>query len=114
MARLSRSYAEAQAAADRDQLATASRDLRYWTARRATAEIVAPPVDATEVHFGSTVTLERSDGRKVTYRVVGEDEADPAKGTLSWVSPLAKQLTGKVVGDEVTAGAFTFEIRAIT
>jgi len=111
--RLSRTYADAQAASDRDLLASTSRDLRYWTARRASAEVVSPPSDSREVHFGSTVTLKRSDGRLQTYRITGEDEADPAKGTLSWVSPLARQLNHKATGDEVTAGAFTFEIVGI-
>lgn len=114
VSRLSKAYAEAQASADRGELAAAARDLRYWTARQATAEVVMPPAAGHEIQFGSTVTLERSDGRAVTYRIVGEDEADPAKGSLSWVSPLAQQLTGKSVGDEVTAGAYTFEIRDIT
>lgn len=113
VARLSRLYAEAQAAADRDALAAAARDLRYWTARRATAELVEGTASTHEVHFGATVTLTRSDGRTQIYRIVGEDEADPSKGLLSWVSPLARQLSGKGVGDEVTAGAFTFEIAAI-
>ena len=113
VAALSHAYAEAQAASDRDKLAAIARDLRYWTARRASAEVVAQPIDTNHVQFGSTVTLARSDGRKQTYRIVGEDEADPAKGTLSWVSPLAHQLQGRRVGDEVAAGAFTFEIEAI-
>jgi transcription elongation GreA/GreB family factor len=111
--RLSRTYAEAQAAADRDALAAVARDLRYWTARRASAELVEPPTDESEVHFGSTVTLQRSDGRVQTYQIVGEDEAEPAKGLLSWVSPLARQLSGKTIDEEVSAGAFTFEIRSI-
>jgi transcription elongation GreA/GreB family factor len=113
VAGLSHAYAEAQAASDRDRLATIARDLRYWTARRASAEVVAHPTDTSHVQFGSTVTLARSDGRKQSYRIVGEDEADPAHGTLSWVSPLARQLQGKRVGDDVAAGAFTFEIEAI-
>lgn len=113
VARLSRLYAEAQAAADRDGLAAAARDLRYWTARRATAELVEQPPAGDEVHFGATVTLRRSDGSEHVYRIVGEDEADPAKGLLSWVSPLAKALGGKTVGDDVTAGSFAFEIVSI-
>lgn len=108
--RLSRTYADAQAVSDRDLLASTARDLRYWTARRASAEVVTPPSGSGEVHFGSTVTMRRSDGRQQTYRITGEDEADPANGTLSWVSPLARQLTAKTIGDEVTAGPFTFEI----
>lgn len=112
--RLARDYAEAQAASDRDRLAALARDLRYWTARRASAEVVAPPSGATDVQFGATVTLLRSDERRQVYRITGEDEADPSKGSLSWVSPLARQLSGKTIGDEVAAGAFTFEIIAIS
>jgi transcription elongation GreA/GreB family factor len=59
------------------------------------------------------VTIERDDGRRQTYRVVGEDEADPTKGTLSYVSPLARALTGKAVGDVVQAGNSDAEIVAI-
>lgn len=111
VARLSRVYAEAQTAADRDGLAAAARDLRYWSARLGNAEVVAAPEDTDEVRFGATVVLLRSDdGRRQTYRIVGEDEADPRSGTLSWLSPLARALNGKGVGDEVQAGAATFEI----
>jgi transcription elongation GreA/GreB family factor len=99
--RLTREYAAAQTAADRAALSVTARDLRYWTARRASAELIVPPTDAKEVHFGSTVTFRREDGRTQTYRIVGEDEADPAKGTLSYVSPLARALMGKAVGDSI-------------
>lgn len=108
--RLSRAYAEAQAAADRAGLATVARDLRYWSARRAAAEAVDLPNSTEEVRFGSTVVLERGDQQRQTYRIVGEDEADPRAGTLSWVSPLARALCGKSVGDVVHAGAAQFEI----
>ena len=67
--------------------------------------MVEPPSDAAEVRFGSTVTIEREDGRRQTYRIVGKDEADPSLGTLSYVSPVAQALTGKQVGDIVQAGA---------
>ena len=50
------------------------------------------------MQFGATVTIERDDGRRQTFRIVGEDEADPARGTLSHVSPLARALFGKAVG----------------
>jgi len=104
VARLSQAHAAAVAAADRAAQAAAARDLRYWTSRQATAQLVAPPQDAKAVHFGSTVTVEREDGRRQTFRIVGEDEADPAKGTLSHVSPLARALIGKAVGDTVRVG----------
>jgi transcription elongation GreA/GreB family factor len=87
-----------------------NRDLRYWTARRANAHVVAAPMDHDAVRFGATVTLDRDDGRTQTFRIVGEDEADPEKGTLSHVSPLARGLMGKSVGDSVRVAAHTFEI----
>jgi transcription elongation GreA/GreB family factor len=59
------------------------------------------------------VTFERQDGRRQTYRIVGEDEADPAKGTLSYVSPLAQALMGKEIGDTVPIGQGQAEIIAI-
>lgn len=111
--RLSRAYAEAQASGDRAALNVAARDLRYWTARRASAEVVPPATDAREVRFGARVTFVREDGRRQTYRIVGEDEADPAKGTLSYVSPFARALLGKSVGDTVRAGPGEAEILAI-
>jgi transcription elongation GreA/GreB family factor len=89
------------------------RDLRYWQARRATAELVPPPVDATEVRFGATVIIERDDGRRQTWRIVGEDEADPAKGTVSYVSPLARALVGKSIGDVIAVAGNEAEIVGI-
>lgn len=112
--RLSQEHAAATAAADRAALARTARDLRYWTARRATAQVIPPPADCGEVHFGCTVKLGRDDGRQQTFRIVGEDEADPAKGTLSHVSPLARALMGKKVGDVVPAGQDEAEILAIS
>lgn len=93
--------AAAQGAADRTAIARASRELRYWTARRATAQPVRPPVDASIVGFGVTVVVERDDGRRQTFRIVGEDEADPSAGLISWISPLARALDGKEPGDVV-------------
>lgn len=106
--------AAAQTGNDRDAIARASRDLRYWDARRATAHVVPPFEDTSQVRFGHTVRLARDDGREQVFRIVGEDEADPARGTLSHVSPLARALFGKSVGDSVRAGAHDLEILAIT
>lgn len=108
-----RTHAAAQATGDRAALARAARELRYWTARRASAQVIDRPADKTRVHFGSTVTLRRDDGRRATYRIVGEDEADPARGTLSHVAPVARALMGKEVGDIVAAGNSEAEIVAI-
>jgi transcription elongation GreA/GreB family factor len=114
LARLHLEHAAAQEANDRALLAKTNRDLRYWTSRRATAQVMEPPKDAKEVHFGSTVTILRQDGRRQTYRIVGEDEADPSAGTLSYVSPVAQALMGKQVGDVVEAGAAEAEIVEIS
>ena len=65
------------------------------------------------MQFGSTVTIERDDGRRQTFRIVGEDEAEPAQGTLSYVSPVARALMNKSVGDVVQAGPSEAEIVGI-
>ncbi|MGQ0456178.1 MAG: transcription elongation factor GreA [Hyphomicrobium sp.] len=113
VARFVTALAEAQTQSDRGAIAAASRDLRYWTQRRATAEVMPAPKDVEFVQFGSKVTMLRADGRRQSFRIVGEDEADPAQGTLSYVSPLAQALMGKSAGDEVSAGASDVEIVAI-
>jgi transcription elongation GreA/GreB family factor len=113
LARLHHEHAAALDADDRPKLAKINRDLRYWTSRRATAQVVEPPKDTSEVRFGSTVTILREDGRRQTYRIVGEDEADPAHGTLSYASPVAQALMGKQLGDSVQAGTAEAEIVAI-
>ena len=114
LARLHHEHAAAQDADDRPRLAKINRDLRYWTSRRATAQVIEAPRDAAEVRFGSTVTIERDDGRRQTYRIVGEDEADPSLGTLSYASPVAQALMGKPVGEMVQAGTAEATIVAIS
>jgi transcription elongation GreA/GreB family factor len=106
-------YARMQAEGDRVGLGTAARDVRYWTARRSTAQLVPSTSGADVVQFGSQVTIERDDGRRQTFRIVGEDEADPKDGSISYVSPLARALVGKRVDDTVRAGATEAEITAI-
>ena len=113
LARLDKAHAAAVRAENREAIALTQRDQRYWTARRASAQVVATPPADGRVHFGSTVTLARGDGRRQTFRIVGEDEADPAHGTVSYVSPLARALTGRRVGDVVPAGDGEAEILAI-
>src|SRR2546423_14096191 len=103
-------HARAQSSGDRGAIANAARDVRYWTARRSTAQLMPPPEKSDKVQFGSTVTIERDDGRRQTWRIVGEDEAEPTQGTLSYVSPVARALMGKSVGDVVQAGQGDAEI----
>ena len=123
LAAIDAALAEAQAAygaaqaddgitADRTPMARATRDLRYWSARRASAELIEPHA-GDEVAFGNSVTIEREDGRTQTWRIVGEDEAEPARGTLAYVSPVARALAGRKVGDLITAGNSEAEIVAI-
>ncbi|WP_313000914.1 transcription elongation factor GreA [Brevundimonas sp.] len=98
--------------ADRTAMARATRDLRYWSARRASAQLLETTPDG-RVRFGGLVTIEREDGRTQAWRIVGEDEADPAKGSVSHVSPLARALMGKRVGDEATVAGQSVEIVAV-
>ena len=110
LTRLHEQHAQAQAAGDRAALAGVGRDLRYWTARRSTAQPMPAPEQTDKVQFGSTVTIVRDDGRRQTFRIVGEDEAEPAEGTLSYVSPVARALLNKAVGDVIQAGSGEAEI----
>ena len=98
--------------ADRTAMARATRDLRYWSARRATAQRVETEPDG-RVRFGGSVTLLREDGRRQTWRITGEDEADPAAGSVSHVSPLAVALMNRQVGDEAVVAGQTVEIIAV-
>jgi transcription elongation GreA/GreB family factor len=111
--RLGEALAAARADGDGSAAARHARDLRYWASRRGNAEIVPPPPDYDSVRFGTLVTLGHDDGRRKRYRIVGEDEAAPATGTISWVSPLATALLGLGVGDDVTVGGDRWVVLAI-
>jgi len=102
--------AKAERKADRERIAVVSRDLRYWTARRENAELSVPEPGSDVVRFGMGVTLEGDDGKKVHWKIVGEDEADPAKGTISHVSPMAVALFGKKIGDVAAVNGKEWEI----
>jgi len=90
---------------------TLARDLRYWEIRKSTAEVVQPSTDST-VAFGTTVTIIRK-GRTQTFRIVGVDEADPAKGMISFRSPLAAAILGAQESDVVEAAEPLGEIEII-
>ena len=71
-----------------------------------------------KVIFGTTVTVSNTEQQKsVTYKIVGEDEADATKGKISFASPLAKQLIGKFEGDllkvETPGGSVEYEIEKV-
>jgi transcription elongation GreA/GreB family factor len=99
--------------ADRTAMARATRDLRYYGARRASAQLVDAAVNDGIVRFGSSVTIDREDGRRQTFRIVGEDEADPAAGAVSYISPIARALMGRRVGEEVAVAGSDVEIVSI-
>ena len=104
--------AQGGVSADRSAMARAARELRYWSSRRASAQLVETAPEG-RVRFGGSVTLTREDGRAQTWKIVGEDEADPASGSVSHVSPLARALVGKAVGDEAVVAGQTVEIVAV-
>lgn len=113
IARLRSALNAARAEGDKHAEARALRDLRYWMARHASAELMTPPPANDVVHFGAQVDIERADGRRESYRIVGEDEADPAHGTISYVSPMAQALMGKTEGDVARVAGKDVEIISI-
>ena len=107
----------AQAIADandrRRALELAARDLRYFAERVASALPQPEPADTVVVAFGSQVTILRDDDRRQTFRIVGEDEADPRGGSIAYVSPLAQRLIGKRVGEAVEMDGREIELVAV-
>lgn len=124
LAQLHQQMAEAQRAYDvaggiedvnerRRQQAGPFRDLRYLAERLRTAQVVPLATDADTVAFGHRVTFERDGDRVQSFRIVGEDEAEPGQGSVSFVSPIARALLGKSVGDVVQLGDSEIEIIGI-
>jgi transcription elongation GreA/GreB family factor len=101
LGRFEAAHREALEGGDRTAACAASREIRYWGARRASAEVVKTSDDKSKASFGMTVSLRRDDGREQSFRIVGEDEADPSRGTLSHLSPLARALLTHGPGEAV-------------
>lgn len=101
MLRLEAELTAARAAGERGAVARVERDLRYWRQRRATATVVPPAQESDTVRFGHGVCLQTDAGEILRYRIVGEDESDPRRGLVSYVSPIAEALLGCRVGDLV-------------
>jgi transcription elongation GreA/GreB family factor len=97
----------------RRALEMAARDVRYFAERIASAIPQPEPAGAVVVAFGSQVTILRDDGRRQTFRIVGEDEADPRGGSIAYVSPLAHRLIGKRVDEAVEMDLREIEIVSI-
>jgi len=121
---ITRAIAEARAHGDLSENAEyhAAREKQGFTEARIAdvegklggAEVIEPPTSGDRVTFGSTVKLEDEDGKEVCYQIVGSDEAEPTRGRISVLAPLARGLVGKKVGDRVVAqlpgGKKTFDI----
>ena len=121
---ITKAIAEARAHGDLSENAEyhAAREKQSFTegrineldAKVGAAEVIDTPTGGDRVTFASTVRLEDENGKEVRYWIVGSDEAEPAKGKISILAPLARTLIGKRVGDSVTAtlpnGKKTFEI----
>jgi transcription elongation GreA/GreB family factor len=97
--------AEFAAARDDDTRNRVSRDLRHWSVRKASAQIVEAQ-NCDTVGFGCRVIIART-GRRQTLEIVGEDEADPAHARINWRAPIAAAILGAKVGETVTWEART-------
>jgi transcription elongation GreA/GreB family factor len=97
----------------RGAIAAAARDMRYFAERLKTARLMPDPAARETVAFGSVATFVRDDGRRQRFRIVGEDEADPRAGSISYVSPVARALIGKGPGDRVVLGDHEIEVLAV-
>jgi transcription elongation GreA/GreB family factor len=89
-------------AADETAAAAIGRDLRYWQTRKITAELAPIPV-GDKVEFGVRVGIKRN-GRRKTFLIVGDDEADPAAGMISFKAPLSQAMLGAEVGEALPFG----------
>ncbi|MRG91866.1 transcription elongation factor GreB [Polyangium spumosum] len=94
------------------------RRMHYLTKRLESAVVVDPKEQkGDKVFFGAAVEVEDEDGKRHTYRIVGEDEIDSKAGRISWKSPVGRALLGKRPGDVVTvrrpAGDIEMEIVSV-
>ena len=90
-----------QDAAGKQRLADLERDLRYFNQRLKSAHEVAPASSTQTVQIGSWVTYADDQGHEQRVQLVGEDQADAARGLINWGSPLGRALLGAQPGDEV-------------
>lgn len=87
--------------ADKQRLADAERDLRYFRARVQSAQVVPPATSQNKVQIGSRVRFVDEENHDHIVQLVGEDQADAARGLINWGSPLGRALLGAGPGDEV-------------
>jgi transcription elongation factor GreB len=126
--RVTRQVADAAALGDRSEnaeyiygkrrLREIDRRLHYLSKRLEELTVVTPnPANAARVYFGAWVRLESEDGATLEYRVVGPDEADVERGSISMDSPLGRALLSRAEGDEIAvrrpAGVASYTILKI-
>ena len=87
---------------DEAEIKAAKRDLRYWQTREVTAELAPAPSGVTAA-IGTQVSF-RLRGKTRSLSIVGDDEADPAKGLVSFSAPLSRALMGAEAGDVLEFG----------
>jgi transcription elongation GreA/GreB family factor len=109
--RIAQLEADLSAAVDEASTAAIKRDLRYWQTRRITAELAPIPV-GDKVEFGTQVRILLS-GKPRQFRLVGDDEADPALGMISFKSPLSQAMLGAEVDEVLPFGDNTEAIQII-
>ncbi|MEY4263765.1 MAG: hypothetical protein RL373_333 [Pseudomonadota bacterium] len=80
------------------------RRIRFLNQRLEFAHVLDPSTrEATnQVFFGATITYQNSQNKQRTIRIVGVDEVDVEHGDVSWISPIAKAMLKKSIGDEIT------------
>jgi transcription elongation GreA/GreB family factor len=111
---IARLEADVAASEDEESLALLRRDLRYWSIRSASAQVIEPDAEPEAVGFGTCVVIRRG-GEVSELEIVGEDEADPAEGRIAWTSPLARALDEAEPGEkvEMEAGGRTEKIEVL-
>ncbi len=102
----------------RKRLREVDKRINFLKSRLERAKIIDPKNQAGDkIDFGATVTIEDQNGRSKTWLIVGEDEADPSTGLISWRSPLGRALLNKKVGDytesETPRGTVEYSIKAL-
>ena len=105
LAQIERRIAELESglrAAEDAAVAAIKRDLRYWQTRKTTAEL-APIPAGDKVEFGVRVTISLNSSPK-TFLLVGDDEAEPSAGMISFKAPLSQAMLGAEVGEALPFG----------
>ncbi|KRA83739.1 GreA/GreB family elongation factor [Altererythrobacter sp. Root672] len=96
---------------DPEAIKKLQRDLRYWNTRQVTAELAPLPL-GDKVEFGTQVRI-LLNGKPKTFLIVGDDEADPAAGRLSFNAPLSRAMLGAEVGETLPFGNATDAIEIV-